>query len=77
LTQCNGTAGTRGTVGTGLLCHDLSELIESDPATVWTWGREGECPALGGPNLRPAGEARDHKRPEKTFAALKTCEASQ
>ncbi len=23
-------------------CHDLAELIESDPATAWTWDREGE-----------------------------------
>jgi hypothetical protein len=78
LTQSNGTGGTRGTVGTGLLCHDLSELIESDPATAWTWGdREGPEASPPVSSMAPVTPCDFHKPPEKTFATLKTCEASQ
>ena len=31
-------------------CHDLAETIESDPATVWTWGR------FDAPEARDPGE---------------------
>ena len=75
--QDSGTAGTRGTDGTGPLCHDLPELIESDPATVWTWDREGPEASRPASSMAPVSPCDFHKPPEKTSATLKTCEASQ
>ncbi len=78
MTRDNGTLGTRGTVGTGLLCHDLSELIESDPATAWTWGGgEGAEALRPRSSTAPVSSSPDHNRREKTFPPLETLEADQ
>ncbi len=49
--------GTIGTIGAATLrgrrpitapaCHDLPELIEGDPATLWTWGQADYPSRLG------------------------------
>lgn len=49
--------GTIGTIGAATLpgrrpitapaCHDLPELIEGDPATLWTWGQADYLSRLG------------------------------
>jgi hypothetical protein len=78
MTRDNGTLGTRGTVGTAPLCHDLAELIESDPATVWTWGdREGPEASRPASSMAPVSPSPDHNGREKTFPPLETLEADQ
>lgn len=58
--------------------HDLPELIESDPATAWTWGdREGGRTALGGHDKKPVLPSSAHKRREILFLNLKTSEAPE
>lgn len=79
--------GTIGTIGAATLrdgrpitapaCHDLPELIEGDPATAWTWDREGESTALGGHDKRPVSPWPDHKRRKILFPTLKTPEAPE
>ncbi len=58
-------------------CHDLAELIESDPATAWTWDREGERSSPAPFAMAPVSQSPDHKRREKTFSPLETLEADQ
>jgi len=59
-------------------CHDLAEMIESDPATVWTWGGPlGGLHSLPPHNRTPVTPWPDHNRREKTYPPLATLEADQ
>lgn len=79
--------GAIGTIGAAIMrgrrpmiaptCHDLAELIESDPATAWTWDREGECTALGGHDQKPACEPHEHKRRQFLSFTIKNLEAPE
>jgi len=80
--------GTIGTIGaatshgrrqtTAPTCHDLAEMIESDPATVWTWGdREGPQASRPASSMVPVTPSPDHKRREILFFTLKSSEAPE
>ena len=59
-------------------CHDLPELIESDPATAWTWGdREGPEASRPASSMAPVTPHGFHKRREILFPTLKAPEAPE
>lgn len=59
-------------------CHDLPELIESDPATAWSWGdREGPEASRPASSMAPVWTSPDHNRREKTYPPLETLDADQ
>lgn len=58
-------------------CHDLPVLIDGDPATAWTWDREGPEASRPTSSMAPVSPSPDHNRREKTYPPLETLDADQ